>query len=329
MTSTRVNGPRLTRISGALAEARPMADAALYELARVGRLGLWAEVIRVEGDAATMQVYEDTTGLETGEPVLPTGSALTVELGPGLLGAILDGVGRPLGRIAEQTGDFIQPGAGAETLDPEKRWRFTPSIGPGQTLEPGDLLGTVLERPGFEHRVLVPPDVSGILETIAPGEYTVRDEIARLTDGRVLRLAHKWPVRRPRPIAGRLPSDRPFVTGQRVLDFFFPAAEGGTVAVPGGFGTGKTVIEQSLAKYAEADIVVYIGCGERGNEMTEVLEQFPQLEDPRYGAPLMERTVLIANTSNMPVAAREASIYTGVTIAEYFRDMGYDVALFA
>jgi V/A-type H+-transporting ATPase subunit A len=329
MNTTPVTSPRLTRISGALAEARPMGDAALYELARVGRRGLWAEVIRVEGDAATMQVYEDTTGLETGEPVLPTGSALTVELGPGLLGAILDGVGRPLGRIAEQTGDFIQPGAGAETLDPETRWRFTPAAKVGQNMGPGDLLGTVPERPGFEHRVLVPPGMSGTLERIAEGEYKVRDEIARLAGGRVLRLAQDWPVRRPRPIAGRLPDDRPFVTGQRVLDFFFPAAEGGTVAVPGGFGTGKTVIEQSLAKYAEADIVVYIGCGERGNEMAEVLHEFPSLRDPHTGGSIMDRTVMVVNTSNMPVAAREASVYLGITIAEYYRDMGYRVALLA
>ncbi len=326
MVETR---PRLTRISGALAEATPMAGAALYELARVGNRGLWAEVIRVQGEVATLQVYEDTTGLETGEPVEPTGTALTVELGPGLLGGIIDGVGRPLGRIAEQTGDFIQPGVSAETLDPAARWRFTPAAKPGQVVEPGDVLGTVPERPGFEHRIMVPPGMSGTLESITGGEFTVRDPIARLQDGTVLRLAHHWPVRRPRPVVRRLPDDQPFVTGQRVLDFLFPAAEGGTVAVPGGFGTGKTVIEQSLAKYAVADIVIYIGCGERGNEMAEVLHEFPGLTDPRTGGSIMDRTVMVVNTSNMPVAARESSVYLGITIAEYYRDMGYRVALLA
>jgi V/A-type H+-transporting ATPase subunit A len=321
--------PRLTRISGALAEATPMAGAALYELARVGNRGLWAEVIRVQGEVATLQVYEDTTGLETGEPVEPTGTALTVELGPGLLGGIIDGVGRPLGRIAELTGDFIQPGVSAETLDPASHWRFTPAAKPGQVVESGDVLGTVPERPGFEHRIMVPPGVSGTLESITGGEFTVRDPIARLKDGTVLRLAHHWPVRRPRPVVRRLPDDQPFVTGQRVLDFLFPAAEGGTVAVPGGFGTGKTVIEQSLAKYAVADIVIYIGCGERGNEMAEVLHEFPGLTDPRTGGSIMDRTVMVVNTSNMPVAARESSVYLGITIAEYYRDMGYRVALLA
>jgi V/A-type H+-transporting ATPase subunit A len=320
---------RLTRISGSLAEARPMPGAALYELARVGHRGLLGEVIRVHGDVATLQVYEETTGLETGEPVGATGDALTVALGPGLLGSILDGVGRPLGRIAELTGNFIQPGASAETLDPGTRWSFTPVAAAGQAVGPGDLLGTVPERPGIEHRVLMPPDRSGILERIDAGTFSVHDVIARLGDGTELRLAHPWPVRRPRPVTARLPDDRPFVTGQRVLDFLFPVAEGGTVAVPGGFGTGKTVIEQSLAKYVEADIVVYVGCGERGNEMAEVLREFPALLDPRTGRSIMDRTVMVVNTSNMPVAAREASVYLGITIAEYYRDMGYCVALLA
>ena len=324
-----MSSPRLIRISGSLAEAQPMPGAALYELARVGHRGLLGEVIRVQGDIATLQVYEETTGLETGEPVGATGNALTVALGPGLLGSILDGVGRPLGRIAEQSGNFIQPGASAETLDPEKRWRFTPAASAGQSVGPGDLLGAVPERPGIEHRIMMPPDRSGVLEQIGAGDYSVRDVIARLTDGTEIRLAHAWAVRRPRPVAARLPDDRPFVTGQRVLDFLFPVAEGGTVAVPGGFGTGKTVIEQSLAKYAEADMVVYIGCGERGNEMAEVLREFPALVDPRTGRSIMDRTVMVVNTSNMPVAAREASVYLGITIAEYYRDMGYRVALLA
>jgi V/A-type H+-transporting ATPase subunit A len=321
--------PRLIRISGSLAEARPMPDAALYELVRVGHQGLLGEVIRVQGDLATLQVYEETIGLETGEPVTATGNALTVDLGPGLLGSILDGVGRPLGRIAELTGDFIQPGTDAETLDPAARWSFTASAAAGQSVGPGDLLGTVPERPGIEHRVMMPPDRSGVLERIQSGRFGVHDAVARLGDGTEICLAHAWPVRRPRPVAARLSDNRPFVTGQRVLDFLFPVAEGGTVAVPGGFGTGKTVIEQSLAKYAETDVVVYIGCGERGNEMAEVLREFPALIDPRTGRSIMDRTVMVVNTSNMPVAAREASVYLGITIAEYYRDMGYRVALLA
>jgi V/A-type H+-transporting ATPase subunit A len=319
----------LVRLSGALAEARPMPGAALYELARVGHRRLLGEVIRVQGDTATLQIYEETTGLELGEPVEPTGSGLTVELGPGLLGAILDGTGRPLGRLAEQTGDFIRPGASAETLEPTTRWRFTPAVRVGDLVADGDVLGTVPERPGVEHRVLVPPGIRGIVKTVASGDFTVRDEVGRLEDGTALRLVHSWPVRRPRPVAERLPDDRPFVTGQRVFDFLFPVAEGGAVVVPGGFGTGKTVIEQSLAKYSEADIVVYIGCGERGNEMAELLHEFPRLADGATGRSIMDRTVMIVNTSNMPVAAREASVYLGITIAEYYRDMGYRVALLA
>jgi V/A-type H+/Na+-transporting ATPase subunit A len=321
--------PRLIRISGALAEAAPMPDAALYELARVGRRGLLGEVIRVEGDKTTLQVYEETTGLECGEPVERTGTALTAELGPGLLGAILDGIGRPLRHLAELSGNFIQPGAVAATLDPTARWTFTPHRRRGEPVAGGDVLGVVEERAGLEHRVLVPPGVTGELATIEDGEFTVRDPVARLADGTPLRLSHAWPVRRPRPVAARLPDDRPFITGQRVLDFLFPAADGGSVAVPGGFGTGKTIIEQSLARHAEADIVVYVGCGERGNEMAELLHEFPRLADARTGRSIMDRTVMVVNTSNMPVAAREASVYLGVTIAEYYRDMGYRVALLA
>jgi V/A-type H+-transporting ATPase subunit A len=306
-----------------------MRNAALYELARVGSHGLLGEVIRVDGDTATLQVYEETTGLECGEPVEPTRTALTAELGPGLLGAVLDGVGRPLRRLADQSGNFIQPGAVAPTLDARSRWGFTPRRRQGDAVTGGDVLGVVAERPGFEHRVLVPPGIAGELAAITVGEFTVHDEVARLTDGTPLRLAHSWPVRRPRPVAARLADDRPFVTGQRVLDFLFPAVDGGSVAVPGGFGTGKTIIEQSLAKYADADIVVYVGCGERGNEMAELLHEFPQLVDDRTGRSIMDRTVMVVNTSNMPVAAREASVYLGVTVAEYYRDMGYRVALLA
>ena len=324
-----MSGAVLVRLSGALAEARPMRDVALYELARVGHRRLLGEVIRVREDTATLQVYEETTGLQLGEPVEPSGSGLTVELGPGLLGAILDGTGRPLGRLAEQTGAFIKPGAEADTLEPTARWPFTPAVRVGDLVEGGDVLGTVPERPGVEHRVLVPPGVRGIVSAVVPGDFTVREDVGRLEDGTPLRLAHPWAVRRPRPVAERLPDDRPFVTGQRVFDFLFPVAEGGAVVVPGGFGTGKTVIEQSLAKYAEADIVVYIGCGERGNEMAELLHEFPRLIDGATGRSIMDRTVMIVNTSNMPVAAREASVYLGITIAEYYRDMGYRVALLA
>ena len=321
-----MSAPRIVRVSGALAEARPMEGAALYELVRVGDRGLLGEVIRIEDDRATVQVYEDTTGLRAGEPIELTGQALTVDLGPGLLGAVLDGVGRPLDRLAAETGDFVRPGATAPTLDPGRRWSFTPTARPGDRVSEGDVLGTVEERPGLVHRILVSPGIGGVLATLAGGEVTVADEIGRLEQGTPLRLAHRWPVRRPRPVARRLPSHEPFLTGQRVFDLLFPVATGGSVAVPGGFGTGKTVIEQSLAKYAAADVVVFVGCGERGNEMAEVLAEFPRLTDPATGRPVMDRTVLIVNTSNMPVAAREASVYLGITIAEYYRDMGHRVA---
>jgi len=321
--------PVLVRISGALAEAEPLGQASLYELVRVGRKGLLGEVIRVVGQRATIQVYEETSGLSVGEPVTLTGKSLTVQLGPGLLGSVLDGVGRPLARVADATGDFVHPGAAAATLDATTRWEFTPAVSPGTTVHGGDVLGTVFERGGFEHRILVPPAVSGVVATLERGTYSITEPIGRLADGTSLSLSHIWPVREPRPIGHRLPLAAPLVTGQRVFDFLFPVAEGGSVAVPGGFGTGKTVIEQSLAKYAAADVVVYVGCGERGNEMAEVLEEFPGLIDSRSGKPVMDRTVLIVNTSNMPVAAREASVYLGVTVAEYYRDMGYRVALMA
>jgi V/A-type H+-transporting ATPase subunit A len=324
-----MSGPRIIRVSGALAEAVGLTQASLYELVQVGAKGLLGEVIRLEGERGVIQVYEDTTGLRVGEPVRLTGSALTVRLGPGLLGSILDGVGRPLAAVAEQSGDFIQPGILAETLDSTRKWRFEPARTARDELTGGDVLGSVEERPGIAHRIMVPPGVSGRLARLAGGEYTVLDPIGELADGTPLRLAQAWPVRQPRPSRERLPSARPFVTGQRVFDFLFPVSEGGSVAVPGGFGTGKTVIEQALAKYAEADIVVYIGCGERGNEMAEVLTEFPRLVDPRTGRSIMDRSVLVVNTSNMPVAARESSVYLGITIAEYYRDMGYRVAVMA
>ncbi len=324
-----MSGARIIRLSGALAEARPMGGAALYELVRVGHGGLLGEVIRVSGDVATIQVYEDTMGLRVGEPVEPTGRALTLSLGPGLLGAVLDGVGRPLARLAELSGDFVRPGLAVPTLDPDRRWTFTPRVSAGAAVEPGDVLGEVEECEGITHRILVPPGVRGTLAALTPGDFTVHQPVGALADGTPLRLAHEWPVRQPRPARERVASHRPFVTGQRVFDFLFPVAEGGSVAVPGGFGTGKTVIEQSLAKYAAADVVVYVGCGERGNEMAEVLDEFPRLVDPRTGRSIMQRTVLVVNTSNMPVAAREASVYVGITIAEYYRDQGYRVAMMA
>lgn len=324
-----MSASHIVRLSGALAEARPMTQAALYELVRVGERGLLGEVIRIEGDRGTVQVYEDTTGLRVGEPVVLTGHALTVHLGPGLLGAVLDGVGRPLAALAAETGDFVRPGTAAPTLDPGRVWDFRATAHPGDHVAAGDVLGTVAERPGLEHRVLVPPGVAGEIAALESAAVTVEQEIGRLRDGTVLYLAHRWPVREPRPMARRLSSSTPFLTAQRVFDLLFPVAEGGSVAVPGGFGTGKTVIEQSLAKYAAADVVVYVGCGERGNEMAEVLEEFPKLTDAATGRPVMDRTILIVNTSNMPVAAREASVYVGITIAEYYRDMGYRVALMA
>lgn len=320
---------RIVRVSGALTEAEPLPGVALYELVRVGARGLLGEVIRVSGERATIQVYEDTTGLQLGEPVAPTGESLTIHLGPGLLGSVLDGVGRPLTSLARETGDFLAPGVAAPTLDTSLRWEFTARAAPADVVRGGDVLGTVAERSGTTHHVLVPPGMAGTIASIASGTFTIAESIGRLEDGTPLYLAHRWPVRRPRPFRRLLPAARPLVTGQRVFDFLFPVAEGGTVAVPGGFGTGKTVIEQSLAKYAEADVIVYVGCGERGNEMAEVLEEFPTLVDPRTGRSIMDRTVLVVNTSNMPVAAREASVYVGVTIAEYYRDMGYRVALMA
>ncbi len=317
----------LTRITGTLAHARPLPDVRLYELVRVGERGLLGEVIRIDRDMATLQIYEDTTGLTLGAPVVATGAPLTVELGPGLLGAILDGVGRPLARLADASGDFIVAGATAPTLEQERCWQFQQRARVGDQVGPGDVLGAVEEQPGFEHLILVPHDAGGRLVELATGDLRAGDRVGLLDDGTVLGLTHRWPLRTPRPVAARLAADRPLITGQRIFDFLFPVAEGGTVAVPGGFGTGKTVIEQSLAKFAATDIVIFVGCGERGNEMAEVLEEFPRLVDPRTGRPLMERTVLVVNTSNMPVVAREASVYLGITIAELYRDMGYRVAV--
>jgi V/A-type H+-transporting ATPase subunit A len=320
---------RIIRVAGAIAEAQPLGDAALYELVEVGELRLLGEVIRIQGDVATVQVFEETSGLGLHEPVRRTGSSLMTQLGPGLLGSIIDGIGRPLQGLAERSGDFMAPGMTLPTLDPETRWSFAPTLEPGATVSGGDVLGVIEERPGMKHRVLVPPGLEGRVADIQEGAFTVSDTVATLDDGTALSLSHSWAIRERRPFTRRLASDRPFITGQRVFDLLFPVVEGGSVAVPGGFGTGKTVIEQSLAKYAKADIMVYIGCGERGNEMAEVLHDFGRLTDPETGRSIMDRTILIVNTSNMPVAARDASVYLGMTIAEYYRDMGYHVAILA
>lgn len=324
-----MSGARIIRVAGALLEARPFGDASLYELVRVGEAGLLGEVIRLDGDRATIQVFEETTGLELDEPVESTGETLAVELGPGLLGSVLDGVGRPLTRLAERQGPLLLAGTDEATLDRRARWAFEPAVDPGAEVDEGDVLGTVEERPGLTHPVLVPNGVAGTVDEIAAREVTIDEPFGSLADGTPLTLVRRWPIRRPRPVAERLAGDRPFVTGQRVFDLLFPVAEGGSVAVPGGFGTGKTIIEQSLARYGDADVVVYVGCGERGNEMAGVLGEFPALEDPRTGRPVMDRTVLVVNTSNMPVVAREASVLLGVTIAEYYRDLGYRVAVMA
>jgi len=321
-----MTGPRVLRINGALVEAGPVPGASLFELARVGDLGLLGEVVAVDGDVATIQVYEETTGLRVGGPVEMSGGSLTVELGPGLLGSVFDGIGRPLERLARSEGDFIQPGATAATLDADRRWRFTPAVAAGAEVGPGDLLGEVQEG-ALRHKVLLPPGQTGRVREIAAGEFSVHESFGRLEDGGPLRLAHRWPIRRPRPTGLRLPVAQPYLTGQRVFDFLFPVAEGGAVAVPGGFGTGKTVIEQALAKYGQSDIVIFVGCGERGNEMADVLREFSGLTDPATGRPIMEHTILVVNTSNMPVAAREASVYLGLTLAEFYRDMGYRVAV--
>ncbi len=319
----------VVKVSGPTVVARGLEGASLYEVVRVGGERLVGEIIRIRGGLATIQVYEETTGLGLGEPVIATDEPLAVELGPGLLGQIFDGIQRPLSALALLSGDFIRRGIAHPALDREKRWDFEPLVRAGEEIGEGRILGAVQETETLTHRILAPPGLSGKVAEVRGGKVTVTDEVIVLEDGRRLSPLQRWPVRRRRPFKRRLTPGLPFLTGQRVLDCFFPIAVGGTAIIPGGFGTGKTVLEQTLAKFAAADVIVYVGCGERGNEMTEVLTEFPLLEDPRTGAPLMDRTVLVVNTSNMPVAAREASIYTGITIAEYFRDMGRQVALMA
>lgn len=322
----------IRKIAGPLIVADGMEDANMFDVVRVSDERLIGEVIEMHGGAASIQVYEETSGLKPGEPVVTTGAALSVELGPGLIGGIYDGIQRPLEKIMEISGNSLQRGVEVPALDREKLWSFEACAKAGDTVSEGDIIGTVKETDVVTQKIMVPPGVSGTIKEIKSGEYTVSETIAVIeTSGgeREITLIQRWPVRVGRPYAKKLPLDIPLITGQRVVDTFFPIAKGGVAAVPGPFGSGKTVIQHQLAKWAEADIVVYIGCGERGNEMTDVLNEFPELKDPKTGASLMQRTVLIANTSDMPVAAREASIYTGITIAEYFRDMGYSVALMA
>ena len=323
----------VTWINGPVVRARGSRQVSMLELVEVGENHLVGEVIGLEGDVITLQVYEETSGMRPGAPVYGTGLPLSVELGPGLLRSIFDGIQRPLPVMEMRSGSFIGRGVHLTPLYRRDRWSFTPQAKAGDEVTGGTTLGTVPETPVVEHRVMVPPDWRGSLTWVAPaGEYTIDEPIALLqtTQGeRQLTMLQRWPVRRPRPYRTRGGKAVPLFTGQRVLDTFFPLAKGGAAAIPGGFGAGKTITQQSIAKWSDAQVVVYIGCGERGNEMTEVLQEFPKLVDPRSGRPLMERTVLIANTSNMPVAAREASIYTGITIAEYYRDMGYQVALMA
>jgi len=323
----------IIKISGPVIEADKMRGAKMYDVVRVGDENLIGEIIRLNGEVATIQVYEETSGLKPGEKVVSTGAPLSVELGPGLLTSIYDGIQRPLPRIKEATGDFIARGVDIPALDRKRKWMFKPTVEKNDKVVGGDVLGEVQETPLILHRIMVPPDVEGVVEeVVGEGSYTVSDTIATIKtkDGKKdIQMMQKWPVRRGRPYVKRLDPSVPLISGQRVVDTFFPIAKGGTAAIPGGFGTGKTVMLHQLAKWSDAQVVVYIGCGERGNEMTDVLREFPELKDPRSGEPLMNRTVLIANTSNMPVAARDASVYTGVTLAEYYRDMGYDTALMA
>jgi len=316
------------RISGPVVTAIGIAPR-MYEVVRVGNEGLMGEVIELHGDQSVIQVYEETSGIRPGEPVLRTGQTLSVQLGPGLLTQIYDGIQRPLPKLEETMGVFITRGVDADGLDLEKKWDFNPKVKAGDEVSAGQVIGIVQETETIEHRVMIPPGKSGVVKSVESGSFNITETVCKLEDGTEIAMMQEWPVRHPRPFIQKYAPDVPLMTGQRILDFLFPLAKGGTAGIPGPFGSGKTVTQQQLAKWSDAQIVVYIGCGERGNEMTEVLDEFPHLIDPNTNKPLMNRTVMIANTSNMPVAAREASVYTGVTIAEYFRDMGYNVALMA
>jgi V/A-type H+-transporting ATPase subunit A len=320
---------KIVKVSGPLVVAEGMDEANVYDVVQVSDFKLVGEIIEMRGDRASIQVYEETTGIGPGDPVYTTGEPLSVELGPGMMEAMFDGIQRPLNEFREKSGDFMTRGTKVDNLDREKKWDFTPAVKVGDKVESGDVIGTVQETTLILHKVMVPPGVSGEVTEIKEGSFTVVEDICVLDGEKKLQMMQKWPVRKGRPFAKKLNPDVPLLTGQRVIDTFFPVAKGGTAAIPGPFGSGKTVVQHQLAKWADTEIVVYVGCGERGNEMTDVLMEFPEIIDPKTGESLMKRTVLIANTSNMPVAAREASIYTGITIAEYFRDMGYSVAIMA
>jgi V/A-type H+-transporting ATPase subunit A len=322
---------RITRVSGPVILAEGLGGAGLYDVAEVGDGRLAGEIIRTDGHGATIQVYEDNTGMKPGESVRSMGRPLSVVLGPGLLGMIYDGIQRPLERLKESYGAFIKSGQRGDRLPMEKKWPFVPALKSGDDIGPGTLLGTVRETELVEHRILAPPRTipSKVAKAAPIGDYTLSDILIETEGEEALTLVQEWPVRQPRPARRRLPPSVPLMTGLRVIDVLFPLAKGGCAAIPGGFGTGKTMTQHAIAKFCDADIIIYVGCGERGNEMTDVLTEFPKLVDPRTGRSIMERTILIANTSNMPVAAREVSIYTGITLAEYYRDMGYDVAVMA
>lgn len=320
---------KIIKVSGPLVVAEGMEDANVYDVVYVSEDKLVGEIIEMRGDKASIQVYEDTTGIGPGDPVYSTGEPLSVELGPGIIEAMFDGIQRPLEVLREATGDFLTKGSTVPSLNRDKKWYFKPCVKAGDKVSQGDIIGTVQETPVVLHKIMVPHDISGVVTDIKEGEFTVTDDICTLDNKINLQMMQKWPVRKARGYQNKLNPTEPLVTGQRVIDTFFPVTKGGTAAIPGPFGSGKTVIQHQLAKWADAEIVVYVGCGERGNEMTDVLMEFPEIVDPKTGESLMKRTVLIANTSNMPVAAREASIYTGITIAEYYRDMGYSVAIMA
>jgi V/A-type H+-transporting ATPase subunit A len=323
---------RIIKVSGPLVIAEGMPEAQMYEVVRVSDRKLIGEIIEIRGDQASIQVYEETSGLGPGEPVYTTGESLSVELAPGLIESIFDGIQRPLDVIRSAAGDHITRGIDVEKLNKTRKWNFVPKVAKGDKVSFGDIIGIVKETSIVEHKIMVPHGVEGTIEEIQSGDFTIVETVAKINTGsgiKEVQMLQKWPVRRGRPYKQKLSPTKPMITGQRVIDTFFPVAKGGTACIPGPFGSGKTVVQHQLAKWADAEIVVYVGCGERGNEMTDVLMEFPELKDPKTGEPLMKRTVLIANTSDMPVAAREASIYTGITIAEYFRDMGYSVALMA
>ncbi|MEE8637462.1 MAG: V-type ATP synthase subunit A, partial [Candidatus Margulisiibacteriota bacterium] len=319
---------KIIKVAGPLVVAKGIPKARMADVVKVGDKELIGEIVELKGDLASIQVYEETAGIGVGDPVVSTGLPLSVELGPGLISSIYDGIQRPLDIIQEKSGVFIERGISVNALDRRKKWEFVPKAKKGDSVITGDILGTVQESPLVKHHIMVPPGIEGKIEEIKKGSFTVTQTIAKIS-GKEICMLQRWPVRKPRPFASKLPAREPLVTGQRIIDTLFTIAKGGTACIPGPFGSGKTVVQHQLAKWADADITLFVGCGERGNEMTDVLIEFPELKDPKSGRPLMERTVLIANTSNMPIAAREASVYTGATIAEYFRDMGYNVSLSA